>query len=115
MFHGDPDHYIERHEMMRGLRARVYKPIKRNTALLKLNTCVSKYPDHKDSIKAGWQGVSANCHSFKFKRDYGALMRRTGTRVLQLVEVVSKQKHTKTRQTRRVSYSLTQCADVNGT
>lgn len=111
--HGEPDHYITRPEMLRGLRAHEYTPINRNTALLKLSTCLPKYPDHKESDKAGWQGVTANQHSFRFRRDYGALMRRTGVRVLNLVEVVSKAKHTKTRLPRRVSYSLTQCSDNN--
>lgn len=111
---GEPDHYVTREEMKRGLQAREYLSINGRKALLKLTTCLPKYSDHRDSIKAGWQGVGANIHSFRFRRDYGALMRALGPKVLQMVRVVSSHKHQKTRQVRRVSYSLTQCADNNG-
>jgi hypothetical protein len=110
----DPDHYVTRAEMRRGFGTREYMLINGRKGLLKLTTCRPKY-DHKDSVKSGWEGIAENTHSFKFRRDYGALQRRMGFKVMQNVEMMSGRKHGKTRMAQRISYSLTQCADVNGT
>ena len=114
-FSGDPDHWISLAEDRAGLKAGRYLKINRGKARVKVTTCLPKYPDHKDSVKAGLQSVSANTHSFDFRRDYGALQARLGTSVMQLVRVGTKRKHSKTRLLQRVSYSLRQCAEVNGT
>jgi hypothetical protein len=112
-WHGDPDHYVTWEEMRRGLAAHDYSPINRATALLKLTTCLPKYPEHLDSQKGGWQGVSLNTHSFKFRRDYGALQRRLGPKVMQLTIAVNTRKHGKSHCPQRVSYSPTQARDTN--
>lgn len=114
-FSGEPDHWISRAEDRAGLEAGRYLKINRGRARVKVTTCLPKYPDHIDSEKSGWQSVAANSHSFDFRRDYGALQQRLGTSVMQLAKVLTKRKHSKTRLVQRVSYSLRQCAEVNGT
>jgi len=114
-FSGEPDHWISLSEDRAGLKAGRYLKINRGKARVKVTTCLPKYPDHQDSMKSGWQSVSDNTHSYGFRRDYGALQQRLGTSVMQLVRVGTKRKHSKTRLLQRVSYSLRQCAEVNGT
>jgi len=114
-FSGEPDHFITLAEDRAGLKAGRYLKINRGKARVKVTTCLPKYPDHQDSEKSGWQSVAANSHSFDFRRDYGALQQRLGTSVMQLAKVLTKRKHSKTRCIQRVSYSLRQCAEVNGT
>ena len=113
----EPDHYVDRLELKRGMsqNPREYMWINGRTAILKLSTCCPKFPLHQDSVKVGWRGVPENTHSFKFRRDYGALQQRLGMRVMQLSDMIATGKHTKTHCLQRVSYSLTQCQDVNGT
>jgi hypothetical protein len=112
----EPDNFVTRKEMLRGFAAdpRVYLSINNRKALMKLSTCMPKYPDHKDSEKGGWQGVALNCHSFEFRRDYGALQRRLGPKVLQLTVAGSTRKHGRTHCPQRVSYSPHQARNVNG-
>ncbi len=114
-FGGEPDHWISMAEDRAGLKAGRYLKINRGSARVKVTTCLPRFPDHVDSEKSGWQSVAANAHSFGFRRDYGALQARLGTSVMQLVRVATKRKHSKTRLIQRVSYSLRQCAEVNGT
>ncbi len=114
-FSGEPDHWISTAEDRAGLKAGRYLKINRGKARVKVTTCLPKFPDHKDSMKSGWQSVAERTHSFEFRRDYGALQARLGTSSMQLVKVLSGHKHSKTRCVQRVSYSLRQCAEVNGT
>jgi hypothetical protein len=114
-FSGEPDHWITMAEDRAGLKSGRYLKINRGRARVKVTTCLPKFPGHKDSDKSGWQSAAENTHSFDFRRDYGALQQRLGISSMQLVKVLTKRKHSKTRCIQRVSYSLRQCAEVNGT
>ena len=81
----EPDHYISRDEFERGKKFGVYVSIHRGRAALKLTDTRPKFPDHKDSVKTHWRSVATNIHSFRFKKDYGALQRRTGPTVKMLL------------------------------
>jgi hypothetical protein len=81
----EPDHYISKEEFERGKRVGRYIPIHRGRAALKLTDTRPKFPEHVDSIKSRWKSVATNNHSFRFRRDYGALQQRTGPTVKMLL------------------------------
>jgi len=97
-----------------GLAAGRYLKINRGRARVKITTCLPKYPDHQDSIRAG--GIGFRQHpQLCFSPRLGALQRPAGNQRDAACPVGSKRKHKQDPPDQRVSYSLRQCAEVNGT